>query len=376
MRRRPSKSAPICLPQLTNLFLDIDDVASLNAIVDWLDIPILTKLSLPCLQTSEDQAIAMQSSITLGVELMSSLVYRFAQTLQQVRLLNFWQCCDTEASLLLQWPNPYLNPIQEIVWGNGPPPTLFRCATMGLRITRNSHKALQTLYESETTAYSVTLGKSIRLGFGLRRLRIDQVNLDPRALYDFFRWIPPYGLPILMLYPWPDVYAPLLLELELPTNLHTFFEGGLATFMIEEDILSYLKVLAIGGYRFWIEREPAASSTHHKALIPPLSNARLWHLSHAMKDNHQRLEIDSQLSERDWIFLEDLPPHPKKLTHRTRRSQAEGSNDLFDGHPTEQMMRHRNYLTFYPTTCSVSSPAAQSDFDPTRWLREIVTWDN
>ena len=84
-----------CLfPYLTDLYLDLENVSALVRVLNWLDLPVLTQLTLrvPCTVTGARFAGDWHEPYAAVTQRMQSVIGRHINTLRQITLLNAWQC--------------------------------------------------------------------------------------------------------------------------------------------------------------------------------------------------------------------------------------------------------------------------------------------
>ena len=339
----PNPSQCTTYPALREIFLDIENLTALENIFKWLQMPILERFAVPALITipildpwgdyppNEELGI-VDPKYPNHVKFINNMIQKHETTLHQVTLFNAWQdgsdCSGTVRELSHDWASSFST--QELVLGTLSPDLYFVYAP-----TRIPEPNLLRDYYY---MFRQTINGP-QWGSDLRRLRIDLIDFEGLSL-DGFVTPALANLKILMLYPWSARSTTLPPNTPLPSDLTTFKEGQIALSIVSED-LPLLRVLAIGGYRFWLERRPATNSDGTKP--------KLWHLSHAQADAQQRLEIARHLSRRDWSFLTDIPAHPRFYDSRARpaKGRAPHCNYLPHRTPTEQMMKHRNYMVLF-----------------------------
>lgn len=335
----PTPAQRTIYPALKEIFLDIENLTALENIFNWLQMPVLERFAVPavitipildpwgCYPPNEELGI-VDPAYPNHVKFINSMIQKHETTLHQVTLFNAWQdgssdCSGTVRELSHDWVCSFAT--QELVLGTLSPDLYHVYA-----LTRIPEPNL-------LRDYYYMFRKAVngpQWGSDLRRLRIDLVDFEGLSL-DGFVTPALANLKTLMLYPWSAHSTTLPPNTPLPSDPSTFKEGQIALDIISKN-LPRLRVLAIGGYRFWVEQRPATDGTGPK----------LWHLSHARADAHQRLEIACHLSSRDWNFLIDIPAHPRYYDSRARpaKGRAPDCNYLFRRIPSDQMMKHRNYM--------------------------------
>ena len=332
--------------------------------LDWLDLPDLRRLTLPRIITLhgyrayDDPDPDPRASEMARV--INSAIRIHQHTLEQVVLLNAWQhgylCKGDLNGLDDDWADGFTS--QEMIFATQPP-----------------HPVLPEAIEEQEDAptvmreYCKLYRKAIRYNQSrstLRRLRIDQIDFCEDLIADLFDRLHLKGLRILMLYPWKDLDQQHDGETHTTPTAHTykdlstFVEGQVALRIALLDF-PQLRILVIGGHRFWIEQTERTSP-------------RLWALSEALTDPHQRSKISENILQMDWRFLQDLPSHPSTQDpHARRRSQAPDSNCCFTSWPSLQMVKQRNYTVLLRE----NGPEDLAPHHPSiRRLMNLPSWDS
>lgn len=163
--------------------------------------------------------------------------------------------------------------------------------------------------------------------------------------------------------------------------MNSFKEGQIALSIISEN-LARLRVLVIGGYRFWVERRPTVNVTDGATVLPRSNTiknkTKLWHFVHAQNDAQQGVQIARSLSSRDWSFLDEIPAHARKDDDRAAHAKgAPDGNYMFERRPSLQMKKHRNYMVLTREDRDDETPATQEGkrfFRHERELTDLATW--
>ena len=357
MQSRPEKVARITFPYLTDIYLNFDNSNALFLIIDWLELPRLSRLSLPCIITYNRFNPAEDRVENQIPRLVNSTIQRHQQTLKEIVFLNMWQEGDwIEANLLRDlgddWANSFM--IQELVLSTWP------------TVWRFDNKFLQEVNKDPSFYKDVIL--KCHSSVSIKRLRIDLVHFNEELFDEFFTDLGFPQLKIIMLYPWPRQID--LHKREYPEDLSSFPEGRLALNLASQKIPN-LQILVIGGYHFWIQRN-GNSPEGETLLSKQPSYQKLWHLSQAQQDPIQRIEIDRYVSPTDWKFIQDLPPHPKvrdPLAYRPRYDSC--INYMLWNVPSLQMLKNSNYAVLRRE----DDAGASLDPPPQRWLTHLAHWN-
>ena len=379
----PSSSYSTFHPALTDIFLDINNLTALENIFNWLQLPVLERFTVPSViiipaldryagHPDNEDLILVDTAYPNLVALINRLIQRHETTLHQVTLLNAWQDGGGEGSgtvreLSHDWSCSFST--QELVLG-----------TLSPDFYRHMHPTPRpnTLRNSFYMPRKAIDGP--RWGSSLQRLRIDQLDFDGLMIDGFVTPELAY-LKVLMLHPWSVRSSSSKSTVSLPSNMNSFKEGRIALGIISEN-LPRLRILVIGGYRFWVERRPAVNATDD-AWVPSRSNTikntmKLWHFLHAQNDAQQRVQIARSLSSRDWSFLDDIPAHPRKDDSRAAHAKgAPDGNYLFWRWPSLQMRKHRNYMVLTHEDPDAEAPTMQEgkrSFRHERELTDLATW--
>ena len=345
---RDANSPKHTLPKLRDLYLNLEGEEAIKCFLDWLDLPGLRRLTLPRIITfhgyrpKSDPYPDLQASGIARV--INSAIQTHQHTLEQVVLLNTWQSgylseCDFINELDDDWVDGFTS--QEMVFGTQPPHPVLPQAVEEQEDTQFVMREYCKLYR---TAILCNQSRAT-----LRRLRIDQIDFYEDLIAELFDELRLEDLRVIMLYPWSDSDQPHDVETHTThtpytyKDLNTFVEGRVALRIVTHN-LPQLRILVIGGHRFWIEQSPLSSTRSPVTLQPEPSIPKLWALSEALADPHQRSEINEQIPPMDWRFLQDLPSHPSiQDPHARPSSEDPGSNCRFTSWPSLQMMKQRNY---------------------------------
>ena len=379
----PSPSNRTTYPALTDIFLDVNNLTALTNMFNWLQMPALERFAVPAVITipaldqhagapPDENLILPDTAYPDLVRLIKSLIERHETTLHQVTLLNAWQDGGEDGSgtvreLNHDWCCSFFT--QELVLGTASP-DFYRYVVR--------HPRLPILCNSFYMSRRTIDGP--RWGSNLQRLRIDQLDFDGLVLDGFVTPELEY-LKILMLHPWSVSSSSSNLKASLPSDMKSFKEGRLALDIISEN-LPRLRVLVIGGYRFWIERRLNGNGTNgatgHSRSSTFKDTTKLWHLSTAQKDRQQYIQMARDLSSRDWSFLDDLPAHPRKDDPRAvRANRARDGNYLFGRWPSLQMRKHRNYMVLTrenPDADVRTTQPGKRIFRHERKLTDLASW--
>ncbi|KAL9116702.1 MAG: hypothetical protein Q9187_006772, partial [Circinaria calcarea] len=309
------------------IFLDIDNLTALENIFKSLQIPALERFAVPAVITilaldpwvgppDNEDLILVDTAYTDLVGLINSLTQKHEATLQQVTLFNAWQeggedgrgtmrelshdrCCSfLTHELVLSTPSPDF-----------------------CRRTPRSNTLRNSFYGLRRAIDGPRWGSDLQRH--LQRIRIDQLDFDGLVL-DGLATPELAHLKILMLNPWSLRLFPSDTASSFPADMNSFNEGQIALGIISENIPVF-RVLVIGGYRFWVERNFTVNTTDD-ATVPSRLNiikntTKLRYFLHAQNDAQQRLQIARCLSGRDWSFLNEIPAHPRKDDSRAIRAR-------------------------------------------------------
>lgn len=153
---------------------------------------------------------------------------------------------------------------------------------------------------------------SQKWGSSVRRMRIDQVNLDDLEVDRIDKVSDGLSnLHVLVLRPQPkQLYGPLSSSVtrslpyldepfgpELPDEVHMLKEGKIAE-AIGAQYLPSLRIIAIGRYRFWVEQVPISNADDCRGR-------KIWFLRRALQNAEQEAEILQTVNKEDWEFLSD-----------------------------------------------------------------------
>lgn len=217
-----------------------------------------------------------------------------SKSLKQITLLNAWLNFQPYKSDIDQPWSSFMDVCH--VYLSEHPKTYFY---------RNEHNKLRWRVFGNNGSYT-------KWGSSVRRMRIDQVNLHDLevnridGMSDGLQ-----QLRILILRPLaeqvrdylssnsirslPYSYEPF--GPELPDDVDLLNEGKIAQAIGAQD-LPALRIIAVGRYRFWLEKLPIsnANGSHRR---------KIWFLRHALQNAEQEAEILRVVNKEDWQFLSD-----------------------------------------------------------------------
>ncbi|KAI4153125.1 MAG: hypothetical protein LQ340_002499 [Diploschistes diacapsis] len=384
----PLSMARISIPLLEDLWLDCQNTLTLRVMLAWWELPILERLTIPSV-TCDPRGLSGALTWTNRIlyEVLEPVISMCRDTIHQVVLLDVWQNKDRHSKLKTMntaWNWEFGFVITDLVFGT--------------RSRRHMDLALSHLFRMKSKAryrraiidcyLYQQLFDTNQLHESLIRLRIDQLDFYEDAFEDLFRNNFP-KLRILILYPWNP--QPFRSDDErYPKRIDGFLEGRLAQRILQYagESIPELCVLAIGGYKFWLPKAPYAKKMVERPLLTPKLWRQVWHLDHAMADTAQREAIRSSLDARDWQFLSDIPPHPRKedpyasSSHPDPEKNVDERNRvLFRNCAASQMIRNRNYMVLHPEDISPEaheyfSASSSAYTRPLHWLHNLAIWDS
>ena len=372
---RPNKVDRVRLPYLEELVIDMESKRNIRAVLDWWDLPSLRRLTFQPVSLQSDHDGGWDSVQTLDKSL-SGFLPRLWASLDQVVLLDVWRM-DLRRSAC-SWDSYFET--TDVVLGTQSCDDGF---DEGIQRPKLDNGYDETVKHCENCRDFIDEND---LFLSLQRLRIENIDFYEELIASIFGGLNFSKLRILMLYPWARDFPPRA-DRTCHTSLAGFREGRVAKRILSSGFPE-LRVLVIGGFRFYIT--PKAEDSLPQTCIfhdtPPNLNIRC--LDKLLSNPTQAAKIDLHLDERDWVFINDLPPHPiqqEPWAMRRKRFSAldavtEEANFLPSLPEAPVTAKHRNYLVLHPRTLTTPDrlqPPSTSLFygKPLGKLHQVASWD-
>jgi hypothetical protein len=194
------------------------------------------------------------------------------------------------------------------------------------------------------------------LNQSLQRLRIEHIDFYEDLIAGIFAGLFCGKLRIIMLYPWVRDFRQQADKI-YHTSLNDFLEGRIAKRILSL-IFPELRLLVIGAFKFYISPETQGSHQHGFQFSDGPPNLTIRCLDKLLSNPVQAAEIHLSLDERDWVFINDLPPHPMQqdgwAMRRARcpESDAVGEEANFLPFLAEMPLttKYRNYMVLHRQT--------------------------
>lgn len=227
---------------------------------------------------------------------------RHSSTLRQITLFNAW--------LNFQ---PYCPDVD--------PPWQSFMEFSQLYLTKHSKSSFLTHDDNLHFRIFGNINRASKWGLGVRQIRIDQVDINGLKVNRIDE--PCNGLKKLRILVLRTLPEPTGRQMEpsgvgslpyphepfgpcLPDDMNTLKETKIAKAIAAQDLPS-LRLLAVGRYRFWLQRQEVTIDAHGTSGCRPIPF--VWFLRRALEDPLQAAEIARLVPPDDWTFLADRSDH-------------------------------------------------------------------